>query len=78
MSTKRIEMLQEQVDAIVIAELQEALELNIDWGSDGCYVPNFELIYGLRTCLQYYMGAGEFSEYSAQLVARQEKRHGRR
>ena len=77
MSTRQIEMLQEQIDAIVIAELQEALELNIDWGEDGASIPNFELIYGLRTCLQYYMGAEEFKQYSVQLVDRQEKKHRR-
>ena len=74
MSTKQIEMLQEQVDAIVIAELQEALELNIDWGSDGEWYPDFELIHALRTSLRYYMGSEEFAQYGADLIKRQEKK----
>lgn len=78
MSVKQIEMLQEQVNAIVIAELQEALELNIDWGSDGQYCPDFELIHGLRTSLQYYMRAEQFAQYSANLIKRQEKKYKER
>jgi hypothetical protein len=78
MSTKQIEMLQEQVDAIVIAELQEALELNVDWGVDGQSYPDFELIHALRTLLHYYMGAQDFAQYGADLVKRQEKKLGKK
>jgi len=78
MSTKQIEMLQEQIDAIVIAELQEALELNVDWGTDGQSYPDFELIHALRTLLRYYMGAQDFAQYGEELIKREQKKLGKK
>jgi hypothetical protein len=73
MSTKQIEMLQEQVDAIVINELQETLEMNIDWGAGGQYTPDFELIHAVKTCLAYFMNRDDYAQYCAQLIEKQEK-----
>jgi len=78
MSTKQIEMLQEQIDAIVIAELQESLELNMDWGYNGQSCPDFELIHAFKTLLLYYMGSAEFTEYGAELIKSQEKKIGKK
>lgn len=73
MGMKNIEMLQEQIDAILIAELQESLEIALDWGENGQFEPNFELIHALKTCLAYYMVKDDFDAYAASLVKRQEK-----
>lgn len=73
MMTKNIEMLKEQVDAIVIDELQESLELSIEWGSSG-QPPDFELIHALKTVLAYYMVKSEFDVYAASIVKRQERK----
>lgn len=73
MSTKQIEMLQEQIESIVVNELQESLELNLDWGVEGEWTPNFELIHALKTVLAYYMPEDEFGEYCKSLIKRQEK-----
>ena len=73
MSTKQIEMLQEQVDAILINDLQETLEMQLDWGAEGEWTPNFELVHALKTVLAHYMSVDDFSEYCKSLIKRQEK-----
>ena len=65
-NTKTIELVYDQIEAIIIEDLQEAYEMNMhserdeggfDLGLDG------NLLQSLDTVLQYYMAPSEYSKW---------------
>jgi hypothetical protein len=68
METHRIELNQDQVDAIIINDLKYHLELNIDWGLQGRSNPKYQLIEALKVILNYYIADEEFKDYCSTLI----------
>jgi hypothetical protein len=66
-STKQIELLQEQLDRLVIDHVKEHMEMAVEWGEQG-QKPNFELIHAFNAVLKYFMTEPEYLEYTKQLL----------
>jgi len=62
MSTKQIEMTRDQVEAIVIEELKESLELEIECGRR-----DRQLTDALKTVIMYYMAPSAYQLYFQQI-----------
>jgi hypothetical protein len=76
---KMITLTDDQLDAIVIAELKDALELNIRYDTDeGGYRidPDRDLVNALKVVLAYYMPPFDASSYiaSVETKEREERR----
>lgn len=67
MSTKQIELLQDQLDKLLVDHIKEHLEMEILWGEQG-QKPNFELIHAFNTTLRYFMPESEYIEYTKHLL----------
>lgn len=66
-----ITVLEEQVDAIVIDELQDAIrmQLNLDKDEGGEYLePDYRLIDAAKVLLEYYMLRWEYEEFIQELA----------
>lgn len=62
--SRQIELLQEQVDAIVIQELKESIEMNLSYKRSN---RDYDLILAMLRTLNYFMHDYEFMTYRASL-----------
>ena len=75
-NAKTIELLQEQIEAIIVEDLKEAYEMNMHSERDeGGFILGLDgdLLQSLDTVLQYYMAPSEYRKWKESVTPKDDK-----